>query len=351
MSLPPIGPRPHPNPPRRALREAVGQVAGIAGQVLGGLTAAVPGTVVGGLYAAEWKLPKEARHSKELGALMYAGTSVASSAGTAFLLQIPGSGMSLTNWGTAVAGSAWQYYSGGAGDVAERIYQAIDQETARPSDTPAMIGKGMLHGLVEGAKGGAHEGKMQGIGIVEGTLEGARDGWQGLQGKWDTPEAGPPDTRDKTLTRKIVEGAVGVVGGALYALDGAVQGGMRGLLGKHTLLNNQQANYKAQAALAGAVGGAVLLGPLGAVGGLMVGQWAGNLIHCAESKSLTRALDESLGNNLDLGDKQANTYRDTIEGALVGCMVGARNGMKAGSRSAQEILDTIHNPKRGQKKP
>ena len=347
MSIPPLGPRPLPRPPRPALHEAVHQVAGFAGQVLGGLTAAVPGAVVGGLYASEWQLPKEARHPKELGALMYAGTNVASSAGTAFLLQLPGSGMSLTNWGTALAGSAWQYYSGGSNLVAERIYQAIDQDTASPTDTPTMIGKGMLHGLVQGTKGGAHEGKMQGIGIVEGTLEGVRDGWQGLQGKWDTPDVPPPDSQAKTLTRKIVEGTVGLVGGTLYALDGAVQGGMRGVLGKRALLNNQQASYKLQAALAGAVGGAVLLGPLGAVGGLMIGQWAGNRIHCKESRSLTRALDESLGNNPDLGDKQANTYRDTIEGVLVGGMVGARNGMKAGSRCAQEILDIIHTPERG----
>lgn len=331
----PSQPGPRPQPSR--LRKVVDEVVGLAGQVVGGATAAVPGAVVGGLYAAEWKLPKQERHTRELGALLQAGMSVASSAGqqvgAQWLLDIPNQGLTLSNWTSAGVGSAWQYYSGGSGNIASRIYAAVDHSALQEDETTDMVGRGLWHGLVEGAKGGAYEGRMQGLGLVEGVLEGGRDGWEALQGKWDSPA---PETSETpgSLTGQIVAASAGWIGGAvgatLGALDGAVQGGGRGVIGPH---------HKLQVALAGAVGGAFLLGPLGAACGAVLGHWAGSL--SSHHTSLHRALDHSFANNADLGDTQANTYRSTVEGAVVGCLAGVRSGLNLGKESAQQAVSQL----------
>lgn len=333
------GPRPQPS----RLRKVVDEVVGLAGQVVGGATAALPGAVVGGLYAAEWKLPKQERHTRELGALLQAGMSVASSAGqqvgAQWLLDIPNQGLTLSNWTSAGVGSAWQYYSGGSGNIASRIYAAVDQSALNEDETTDMVGRGLWHGLVEGVKGGAYEGRMQGLGLVEGVLEGGRDGWKALQGEWDLPAQEAPETSG-SLTQKIVAASAGWVGGAvgatLGALDGAVQGGGRGVMGSR---HSSPSRHKLQVALAGAVGGAFLLGPMGAACGAVLGHWAGSLT--THHTSLHRALDHSFANNADLGDTQANTYRSTVEGAVVGCLAGARSGLNLGKESAQQAVSQL----------
>ena len=337
------------------IRRVVDDVVGMAGQVVGGVTAALPGALVGGLYATEWKRPPEERHTRELGALLQAGMSVASSVaqqtGTEWLLGVPSDGLSASNWTTAAVGSAWQYYSGGSGNIAQRIYDAVDRSAQAEQDTPTVVGRGLIHGFLEGAKGGAYEGKMQGIGLVEGAIEGSRDGWQALRGEWD-PEIPPdPEPTSDSLARRLMSGGAGLMGGvmgaSLCAFDGAVQGGLRGVMGSRPAQLNFPVSHKLQASLAGAVGGAFLLGPLGAACGMLVGRWAGSLLpgdpapESSATSPLHRALDESFANDPDLGDSQANTYRNTVEGAMVGCVVGARSGMSLGRRSAQRIVSRL----------
>ncbi|MBS2034599.1 hypothetical protein JST97_06420 [bacterium] len=327
------------------LRQKVENVVATVGELVGGATAAIPGAVVGGLYAAESQLTPEQRHTRELGALLQAGMSVASSAAQQsagqWLLDLPTSGLSLSNWSSALAGSAWQYYSGGCGNIAEGIFQAVDRSESNPPGL-RRVAQGMTKGFVAGAKGGAYEGRMQGLGLVDGVIEGGRDAWQVMRApsheNAETIKLSPPSR----LGQLLVDGAgmVGAaVGATLGALDGTVQGGARGLMAERRAPDLSLTRHRYQVALATAVGGAFLFGPAGAACGALLGQWAGRML--PQDSALDQALTDSFANDSDLGDHQANTYRNTVEGGLVGCAAGARSGMKIGKQNAQKRASLI----------
>lgn len=332
--------------PPSGVRQKIEKVVTTAGELVGGATAALPGAVVGALYAAESDLPPQQRHTRELGALMQAGMSVASSAGQQsagqWLMDLPHSGLSLSNWSSALAGSAWQYYSGGCGNIADGIFEAIDRSDSAGQSKAARVVDGIAKGFVAGAKGGAYEGRMQGLGMVDGVIEGGRDAWQALRSpalEGQTLQEEPETSGFGQFWIKSA-GLVGAtLGATLGALDGAVQGGARGVLGERRTPESSLTRHRYQVALVTAVGGAFLFGPAGAACGALLGQWAGKML--PQDSALDRALSDSFANDCDLGDTQANTYRNTVEGGLVGLAAGARSGMNIGKQKAQKTASQI----------
>lgn len=350
------------NPPG-AFRKAVTRVVSVAGKVVGGATAAIPGAVVGGLYGAQFKCPPEERHSRELGALMHAGMSVLSSAsqdaGVGLLLGSPRFEVSPGTLVGAAAGSAWQYYGGGSGNIAQEIYEGVDSSLAETpitgnsiSDYGKAITRGVTQGIVHGATAGAREGGWQGVGMVEGVVEGAKDSWAVLSTPWSLPPKAPAES---SWSRRLFENTAGAVGGAvgatLYGINGMVHGAVRGVMGRTP---TQQDALQLQSCLAGAVGGSLILGPIGTLAGILAGNWVGKLAgvtgeqqaHGAITKSVHQVLDESLSNDANLPSQQAATYRNTIEGALVGTTAGLRNGLltgfQRGSQLGGKTLDQIN---------
>ncbi|MFN8611897.1 MAG: hypothetical protein U0931_30410 [Vulcanimicrobiota bacterium] len=338
-----VAPTKRAQTPQSRLRQKIEKVVATAGEVIGAATAALPGAVVGGLYAAESQLPPDQRHTRELGALLQAGMSVASSAGQQnvgqWLLDIPNNGLSLSNWSSALAGSAWQYYSGGCGNIASGIFAAIDASGDKDTGPLGRVTDGLTKGFLAGARGGAHEGRMQGLGMVDGVIEGSQDALRAIFTPGEVPNVEPPALNSR-WGQALVYGAGlvgGTVGATLGALDGAVQGGARGVSGERRA--SSLSRHRFQVALAGAVGGAFLFGPAGAACGALLGQWAGTIL--PDDAGLHRALNESFANDSDLGDAQANTYRNTVEGGLVGCLVGARSGINIGKQQAQRAVSEL----------
>ena len=273
--------------------------------------------------------------------------------------------------------------SGGDAEMGGAISAKVDEALGdnAPSDNPTQDGardftESALVSLHTGLAAGRKVGYEQGSGIASGLIEGTRGAWQVFTGSWD-PDTGdhapsgdpnltsdepstPPDAPRHGLLRRgaeMVAGvASGVVGSALVALDGAVQGLGQGA--SHTYEGSTTIHHRVVEgglAASGLAVGACLGGPIGGLVGAVAGFGAGKLVSLMQSQT---GSDQAVVDSVSLAVSGAATddteptsavyrgFRDGVQGAMVGAAAGVRtgyaNGYEGGSGMVGGMLDGLH---------
>lgn len=364
-------PTPPPPPPDRYdpgfLEKGVTQLAGLATGAASSLISLVPSATTGATqgvnHANGWEsLDIESATSIHAGVTAVCLTGVGLAAGSG--LGVP----ALVAGGVAglILGSGYalvQANSGGSQRISEsglkRVEQALSNNlpsgSAVKDRTKALV-EGALSGAAAGSGAAFAVGREQGQGAVAGALEGAKEGARVLLGNLDLPPAPPGQQPTDSIGRRLLRGTFGVVGAglgsSLSALDGALQGGGAGSDGVCEGSSEfHHFTVKAQTVLSGAVAGGLLLGPVGAFGGSLIGLGAGIVLSRIERNtgldqkivdSVQSQVKQALANDPVMDSQPATVSRNLVEGSIVGAAAGIRLGAIYGYQGGVGAADATY---------
>jgi hypothetical protein len=341
----------------------VGYLSGAASSLFSLAPSAVTGAIQGFDHATQSET-LSARDAAAVHATMTGLTLTATGLVAGSSLGVPAAvvgGVAGLIVGTGYA--ATQYLSGGSLRIQEpasrRVTEALSDNLPSGSklkDSTKAVVEGTLNGAAAGSRAAFGVGREQGQGAAAGAIEGLQDGARVLLGHFEDPAEPPSDQQPVSIGRRVARGAFGVAGAGLgstfSAIDGAIQGGIAAV----------DSNYKgdkdlhgftvqAQSALSAAIAGGVLLGPLGALGGWLVGMGAGALLTRIESKtgidqqivdSVQSAVNRAQSNDPEMDSPAATYSRDLVEGAMVGAAAGVHSGALYGYQGGVGAADASY---------
>lgn len=353
---------PGDNDPPGAIRSACDKAAQYVGGAVGAALSVPSGALMGAALGVTHITGDQptAEDMAHLHLAFQAGTDV-----VATLVGAGNAGSLLTGAATLAAGGGATYLHNSLANstrVCEKIRAKVGQGLAKVPHSDSAIRDGFravtvgtLYGAVAGAGPASEIAGKQAVGLTEGIFEGAHRGAQALAGQYDLPFQAPPEG-DSGWARKATYAVFGtagaVLGSTFSSIDGAIQGGLVAALKPEYEADADihRTLIKTQAGLASVVGLGMALGPLGVVGGLVAGGYLAHAIGRIEEKSgidkaitknVQNAVESSLNQTQDLGDENANRFRDTVAGTMVGAAAGARSGARFGFQGGKGAAEGV----------
>lgn len=165
-------------------------------------------------------------------------------------------------------------------------------------------------------------------------------------------EAAPPASRDKvTLGQKLAGIAVGLAAAPVGAVVNATTGGAEGAV-KAGGVKNEFLRTELWRGLTGVgmmVAGHMILGPVGALTGLLGGVIAWDLQGHKISEKVMKDVDKSVDRILGMGTPDKRTFLHKVSdgalgytvGAVRGAVTGAKEWFKAGEKLGEKIAKDI----------
>ncbi|MBT9588815.1 hypothetical protein IV102_36105 [bacterium] len=355
----------HPGAIEKGFTQVAGYVAGAAGSLISLAPSALTGAIKGVNHAAHNQAlsAEDAKpaHATLTGlTLTAAGMAAGSGLGVAATIVGGVAGLIV---GTGYA--ATQYLSGGSQRIVEPTFERVEKALADNlssgsilKDSTKALVEGTLNGAAAGSRAAFGVGQEQGQGAAAGAIEGIKDGTKALLGQYDGQTEPPVNQQQEppSIGRRVLRGAFGVagasIGSTLSALDGALQGGVAGTDNDYKANKDfHRFTVKAQSSVSAAIAGGILLGPLGAIGGYLVGLGAGALLTRIENKtgidqkivdSVQTAVNQARANDPAMDNPAATFSRNLVEGAMVGAAAGVHSGAVYGYQGGVGAADASY---------
>lgn len=351
--------------PRKAAEYAAGLVGGVASTAINTLPCAVAGAFEGVTRNMD---------AEDIGDCQTFFVVLETSLGGAVAGGVAGGGVGILLGcaGGLVGGIAYgalQNHGKGSEEIGAAIKDKVDASVSgnvpsgsRVKDVTTALTQGSIVGAVAGGGASLSVGRQEASGVVSGVIEGTSGTFHVFKGDYDPQPSQPPAGQGGGLIGSIIRvprvvlrtgvgAALGVAGGTLSTIDGAIQGFGQGLSHHYdgsTDLHNGILALELTGA--GLTAGAVTFGLPGAAVGTLAGLVTGAVINRiarktgtdeASVKYVSLCVKSAAADDTQSGSKVYDTFRDGIEGGIVGTAAGFKAGVLSGYQGGKGAVDGV----------